>query len=273
MAAFRLYFLGFKDAIQARQDFTADNDNDAKTIAKLLWRACIDCYQGYELWQTTRRLACENNEDMPVAPPAIEHLAPPLQERVLELQEELLGSHWRAAQSMALLTATTALRRSLHGDDTATLLYRDVTHYICATTGSTMMSLQMADGAQLRLCGSRGFDRLFDEYFAIVDGTDCACGAALKNASQTVVPAIDSSPIYAGRQSLDVLRAQGAASCVSTPLLGGDGRITGMFSILRPDIWNPADGELARLRHIARQITAAMANPLCAGAQRRRAAV
>lgn len=102
MAAYRLYFLGFKDAIEARQDFTAENDNDAKLIGALLWRACGDCYQGYELWQATRRLARESDGDTFVSPPAVEHLAPPLQERLLELQEALLGSHWRAAQSMAL---------------------------------------------------------------------------------------------------------------------------------------------------------------------------
>jgi len=115
MAAYRIYFLGFKDAIQARQDFTAENDTDAKMIGGLLWRACADCYQGYELWQTTRRLAYESDVDMLVAPPAVEHLATPLQERLLELQEALLASHWRAAQSMALLTATKTLRRSLNG--------------------------------------------------------------------------------------------------------------------------------------------------------------
>src|SRR6185503_13635235 len=103
MAAYRLYFLDFKDAIQARQDFAAENDNDAKIIGRLLWRACADCYQGYELWQTTRHLAHESDRHTLVAPLAVEHLAPQLQERLLELQEDLLGSHWRAAQSTALL--------------------------------------------------------------------------------------------------------------------------------------------------------------------------
>jgi hypothetical protein len=272
MAAYRLYFLGFKDAIQARQDFTAENDTEAKMIGGLLWRACADCYRGYELWQITRRLARESDGDTLVPPPAVEHLAPPLQERLLELQEALLGSHWRAAQSGVLLAATKALRRSLNGG-TATLAYRDLTRYIYATTGTRMMSLQIAEGNQLRLRGSRGFDRFFDEYFAVVENGTCACGAAFKNRRQMVVPAIDSSPVFVGQKSLDVLRAQGVTSCISTPLLGGDGSIAGMFSIHRDAVWNPADGELAQLRHIAQEIVAAMANPLCAAAKHMHPAV
>jgi hypothetical protein len=49
--------------------------------------------------------------------------------------------------------------------------------------------------------------------------------------------------------------------------------MTGMFSILRPKIWHPDDGELAQLHHIATDITAAMADPLSAEALRMRAAV
>lgn len=132
------------------------------------------------------------------------------------------------------------------------------------------MSLQLAEGMRLMLRGSRGFDRSFDEYFAVVGNSDCACGSAFKKARQIVVPAIASSPIYAGRRSLAVLRAQGVAACVSTPFFGSDGKIAGMFSILRDAIWNPADGELAQLREIGKDIAAALADPLSAQARHMR---
>lgn len=271
MGAYRLYLLDAKGAIQARQDFVTDSDTEAMTTGSLLWRSCADCYPGYELWEGPRRLAREHNDDAPVSPPPIDGIAPHLQERLLTLQEILLGSHWRAAQSVALIAATEALRLSLDGHRTAALTHQDMMRYIGAATGSLMMSLQMTEGALLRLRGSRGFDGSFDEYFAVVDCGDCACGAAFTNRRQTIVPAINSSPIYAGQRSLDVLRAQGVASCVSTPVLGGDGRVTGMFSILRRYIWHPADGELAQLQHIATDIAAAMADPFSAAAQRVRA--
>lgn len=270
MAAYRLYFLDAKGGIHARQDFAAEGDTDATIIGALLWQACADCYQGYELWQATRRLARYSESDRPAAPPAIERIDRYLQERLLELQETLLGSHWRAAHSAALLVATETLRRSLGSSDATTLTPHKMMRYIGAVTGSAMMSLQLTEGRLLRLRGSRGFDRFFDNYFAIVDDGDCACGAAFKNRRQTVVPAIVDSPIYAGRRSLDVLRAQGAASCVSTPFLDGDGTMAGMFSILRPEIWHPDEGELAQLHHIAQEIATAIANPLSPEARQMR---
>lgn len=126
---------------------------------------------------------------------------------------------------------------------------------------------------RLILRGSRGFGRVFDEFFAVVATGHCACGVAFENGRQIIVPAIASSPIFAGQESLDVLRAQGVASCVSTPLVGRNGRLAGMFSIHRDAVWSPLDGELAQLRHIANNIAAAIADPLSAQARCIRAAV
>jgi hypothetical protein len=273
MAAYRLYFLDAKGAIQARQDFAAEDDREAMTIAGLLWQACVDCYEGYELWQRTRRVARARVDSNPASPPAIDHIGREMRQRLLELQEALLSSHWRAAHSAALRAATEALRRRLAGSGTPGITPDDLMRYIGAKVRAEMMSLQLTEGSRLMLRGSRGFDRFFDDYFAIVDCDDCACGVAFKRARQTVVPTIDASPIYAGQRSLGVLRAQGVVSCVSTPFLGGDGAIAGMFSILRPDIWHPADGELAQLRHIANDITAAIADPLSAEARHLHAGV
>ena len=189
MGAYRLYFLDRKGAIEAHQDFIADSDTEAKTTGSMLWRSCADCFQGYELWEGQRRLAREGGNHTPVSPPPIDGIAPHLQKRLLALQEILLGSHWRAVQSVALIASTEALRRSIGGSNTAAITHHDMLRYIGATTGSGMVSLQMVHGSELRLSGSRGFDRFFDEYFAVVDCDDCACGAAFTNRCQTIVPA------------------------------------------------------------------------------------
>ena len=273
MAAYRLYFLDAKGAIQARQDFAAESDIQARTISGAVYQACAECYQDYELWQARRCLGRGNGNSHTVFAQMPEDSEARVQTRVLELEELLLNSHWRVARSEHLLATTDTLRRSLDGNGTATLTHWEMLRYICAETGAAMMSLQLAEGTRLTLRGSRGFDRFFDEYFAVVENGHCACGVAFQNARQIVVPAIDSSPIYAGRESLDVLRAHGVASCVSTPFRGSDGSVAGMFSILRDAVWHPADGELAQLRHIANDITLAMADPLSVEARRLRAAV
>lgn len=276
MTAYRLYFLDANGGIQARQDFVAEDDGEAHAISGLLWRACADCYRGYELWQTTRRIAHESMTSLSAAfaAPAIDQLGRNLQMRLLELQEALLGSHWRAAQSTTLLAATESLRRSFNGNGLAPVTHQDVVGYICGKTGTKMMSLQLAEGLRLMLRGSRGFDRRFDDFFAVVPaGGHCVCGLALENGRQIVVPAIASSPIFAGQKSLEVLRAQGVASCVSTPVVARDNRIIGMFSIHRNAAWSPLNGELAQLRHIANDIAAAMTDPRSAAAGQMRTAV
>lgn len=272
MGAYRLYFLDAEGGIQARQDFAAEDDGEARIISDALRHACAECYEDYELWQAKRCLGRGDGDGQMIdAAKPIDGDAR-LQARVLELEELLLGSHWRVARSEYLLAATATLRRSLDGKATATLTHEEMIRYICAKTGPTMMSLQLAEGTRLTLRGSRGFDRFFDEFFAVVETDDCACGVAFQNARQIVVPAIDSSPIYAAHESLDVLRAQGVASCVSTPFFASDGGIAGMFSILRRTVWHPADGELAQLRQIAADIAAALADPFSAAARLMRAA-
>lgn len=221
MAAYRLYFLDTKGAIQARQDFAADNDVQAKLISGTLWHACDESYPDFELWQATRCLGRANRDSGATiaSPPGYDDAI--AQMRVLELEERLLDSHWRVAKSKQLLASVETLRRRIDGNAPNAVTHQDVVRYICGKTDTKMMSLQLAEGMRLVLRGSRGFTGMFDEFFAIVATGHCACGVAFENARQIVVPAIDSSPIFAGQKALDVLRAEGVVSCVSTPLLSG----------------------------------------------------
>jgi hypothetical protein len=111
MTACHLYFLTAQGAIQARQEFAAENDAQAKRISDTLWRACDECYPDYELWQEARCLGRGKGGDTIAAAPLPREDDAILQARVLELGERLLDSHWRVAQSQQLLAAVEALRR------------------------------------------------------------------------------------------------------------------------------------------------------------------
>ena len=273
MVPYRLYFLDAEGAIQARQEFAADNDAQAKLISATLWRACDESYPDYELWQATRCLGRGNGDSGETIAALLEFEDALVQMRVLELEERLLESHWRVAKSKQLLASVETLRRRIDGTVPTAVTHEAVQRYICGKTGTKMMSLQLAEGMRLMLRGSRGFTRRFDEFFAVVATGHCACGVAFENARQIVVPAIDSSPIFAGQEALDVLRAEGVASCVSTPLLDGHSRIAGMFSIHRDRVWRPLEGELAHLRQMASEVAAALADPFSAAARMIRAAI
>jgi hypothetical protein len=51
MVWFRLYFLDWRDRIAARDEFEADDDQSAMTIAASLHDAFSDCSPRFELWQ------------------------------------------------------------------------------------------------------------------------------------------------------------------------------------------------------------------------------
>src|SRR5215472_7732856 len=55
-----------KNAIYGGEDFEADDDAAATRIARVLYDACSDVCDCFELWQRTRRIL----EDSPAAPAA-----------------------------------------------------------------------------------------------------------------------------------------------------------------------------------------------------------
>jgi len=55
MAAYRIYFVG-PGRISARQDFEADEDVAAIRIARVLYDACSDVCEAFELWQGRREI-------------------------------------------------------------------------------------------------------------------------------------------------------------------------------------------------------------------------
>jgi CheY-like chemotaxis protein len=103
---YRLYFRGDADAIQARQGFFADSDDEACELAQILFDACHDKCSRYELWSGTR-LIVESWEKAP-SPPRFEFLTRNRQERVLDYEQRLRDSHWIVGKSQRLLEAIEA---------------------------------------------------------------------------------------------------------------------------------------------------------------------
>jgi hypothetical protein len=267
MAGYRLYFVDGKGSFQARRDFTAESDSEALTIGGLLWQACSDCYPGYELWSLGRHVALPPDGLATTTLPRLEDIPQPILERVLDLQEALQRELWRPERSPRLAAATARLQRAL-SDRPRAIRPEEVVRYIGAATGDTMISFQLVENDRLKLRGAQGVTKQFTDYFDVVSGEDCSCGAAFRQARQVVVPDVGASPIFAGRQSLDVLRASGVAACVSTPLVhAGDGPMQGVFSILKRAVWHPADRELDQLESLARDISVALTDPLSAQAR------
>lgn len=107
----------------------------------------------------------------------------------------------------------------------------------------------------LELKCHRGFQPPFLEYFDFVGGDHCACGAALKNRRPIAVADVTTNPLFSGR-TLQVMCDADARSVSSTPLIGKNENLLGMFSVHYPQPRQWTDADLRRLDTLARAISA-----------------
>jgi len=108
-----LYFLNAAQRITARDEFEAENDETAITIAGLLSDACSDLSPGFELWQGARRVVPDVKKQAAAHPnQSSTAITLQLQNIVLEREEIIQQSHWLIAKSARLLARVDELRKA-----------------------------------------------------------------------------------------------------------------------------------------------------------------
>ena len=98
MAEYRIYLVG-PGLIQRRHDFQADNDQIAVQIAHILFDACSDDCESFDLWSGARRVAVPRL----FQPKTFDDLSAANQECVIDTEERIVHSGWLIAQSRRLL--------------------------------------------------------------------------------------------------------------------------------------------------------------------------
>jgi len=97
---YRIFFHDAVGDIVGRQDFEAEDDGMALTIATLLFDACSDVSHNFELWESTRLV----NESYFARAQAIgRQLSTQRQAAVARTEEQLRDSQWAVASSKRLL--------------------------------------------------------------------------------------------------------------------------------------------------------------------------
>src|SRR5262245_7785445 len=119
-------------------------------------------------------------------------------------------------------------------------------------TAADMGSVQLVDGdGGLRITVQRGFKQSFLEYFSSVKVSEYCCGLALRRRQRIVVEDVTTSPIFADRQSQDMMLAAGARACQSTPLMAESGQVVGVLSTHFHAPTQPSDSALRHLDALA----------------------
>lgn len=95
---YRIYLRGPSDNIVGREDFEAEGDEAAMVLARLLYQACNDVAQRFELWQGGRQVDAGSD-----ATTALDALTTRIEDEATQLEERLRDSHWAIARSETLL--------------------------------------------------------------------------------------------------------------------------------------------------------------------------
>ncbi|HEY3919888.1 MAG TPA: GAF domain-containing protein [Stellaceae bacterium] len=131
----------------------------------------------------------------------------------------------------------------------------EIVDRIREAVGAEMMSLQFVEGNKLRLVASYGFDKAFGDFFAVVSMDDpTSCAAAFDRKAQIFAADIFASPFFSG-EPLEVLRAAGVRSVISTPLMSRGDEQLGILSIHRSTVWHITSAELKQITQLCQQIS------------------
>jgi len=140
-----------------------------------------------------------------------------------------------------------------HGDESRSI-FDDFLEEAIRITSADMGTFQLVDNSAgaLRIITHRGFDAPFLNFFALVRGDDdSACATALKQSSRVVVPDVQTSPIFADRDSKDVLRVAGVRAVQSTPLFARSRNLIGIISTHWRSVTLPTVETLQELDYLA----------------------
>jgi hypothetical protein len=97
--------------------------------------------------------------------------------------------------------------------------------------GAERGTVQLRDPVHggLQIEGKRGFGQDFADAFSYLDEHGTPCGHAFGDARQVVVADVDCSPLFS-ESAREILQANEVRSCVSTPIVGDDGKVRGIVS-------------------------------------------
>ena len=114
-------------------------------------------------------------------------------------------------------------------------------------------TLQLLEGDSLRIVAHHGHAQPFLDFFADATHHASACGAAMEGGERVVVHDIEESLLFAGTDSLQILRNADVRAVQSTPLMSRSGKLMGILTTQWDVPHSPDEHELWRIDLLARQ--------------------
>jgi PAS domain S-box-containing protein len=145
------------------------------------------------------------------------------------------------------------LSRKMLGPGGLQGLLQDVMDVAVATLGADQGTLQLREGESLRIAAHRGHEEPFLKFFQSAETVASACWEAAKRGERVMVPDVETSELFAGTESLAVLRTAGVRSVQSTPMVSRTGKPVGILSTHWRKPHSPDERDLWRIDLLVRQ--------------------
>ncbi len=162
-------------------------------------------------------------------------------------------SEERLAADLSALTRMHALSTRILEVETIESSMQEIMDAAVAIVGADKGTLQLLQGDALRIVAHCGHDRPFLEFFASAENVASVCGEATRRGERVIVEDTEVSPLFAGTESLAILRQAGVRAVQSTPLMSRTGTLLGILTTHWAVPHTPDEHDLWRLDLLVRQ--------------------
>lgn len=146
------------------------------------------------------------------------------------------------------------MSRKVLGTGGLEALLQDLMDAAVASVRADQGTLQLLDGESLRIVAHHGHKAPFLKFFEVVtESVASTCFEAARRGRRVIVEDVDKSKLFAGTESLAVLRAAGVRSVQSTPMVSRSGKLVGILSTHWRKKHRPSQQELSLIDLLVRQ--------------------
>ncbi len=151
------------------------------------------------------------------------------------------------------LTRMHVLSGKLLGAEGVQPLLQEIMDTAVAIMDAKMGVLQLLEDDSLWIVAHYGHQQPFLEFFSSAENRASVCGEAMQLGGRVVVEDVETSSLFVGTPSLDVMRNAGVRAVQSTPMLNRAGKLLGILTIQWDVPYSPNEHDLWRIDLLARQ--------------------
>ena len=132
-------------------------------------------------------------------------------------------------------------------------LLQEIMDAAVAIVGAKFGTLQLLEDDSLRIISYYGHKQPFLDFFASAEHVASACGEAMQRWERIIVEDVETSSLFVGTSSLDVMRKAGVRAVQSTPIVSLTGALLGILTTQWDVPYSPNEHDLWRIDLLARQ--------------------